>query len=77
MAINIDRANQSIHRIAFEGSNPRKPYYPDGDLSDLYAEVLDVAVTALAAYVHISKDPMPIDAMATHATATAQRVGLG
>ena len=51
--------------ISYTGQNPRKPRNP-GALADVRKELLDVAVTALAAYEHLADDGAAVEAMFDH-----------
>lgn len=61
--------------IAVTGQNPRKP--PSGTLADVEKELLDVAVTALAAVEHLrGNDGGALAALHAHLDALAVRAGL-
>lgn len=61
--------------IAVTGQNPRKP--PSGSMADVEAELLDVAVTALAAVEHLrGNDGSSTAALEAHVRALAVRAGL-
>lgn len=61
--------------IALTGQNPRKP--ADGSLADVEKELLDVALTALAAVEHLrGNDGSALAALDAHAAAVAVRAGL-
>lgn len=61
--------------IALTGQNPRKP--ADGSLADVEKELLDVALTALAAVEHLrGNDGTAMAALDAHAAAVAERAGL-
>jgi hypothetical protein len=45
--------------IGLTGQNPRKGYY--GTIDDLYNELVDVALTALLAIQHFTKNPTKTD----------------
>lgn len=61
--------------IAVTGQNPRKP--AGGALADVEKELLDVALTALAAVEHLrGNDGGALAALDAHAAAVAARAGL-
>ena len=61
--------------IAVTGQNPRKP--ASGSMADVEKELLDVAVTALAAVEHLrGNDGGSLAALDAHVAALAVRAGL-
>lgn len=61
--------------VAATGQNPRKP--ASGSLDDVQKELLDVAVTALAAVEHLrGNDGGSVAALEAHLRALAVRAGL-
>lgn len=60
--------------IGATGQNPRKGQ--THDLGDVREELLDVALTALAAYEHVTSDGEAIEALVLHVRRRAARVGI-
>lgn len=60
--------------VGLTGQNPRKDI--THDLQDLEAELLDVALTALAAWVHVSVRSDPLRVFGEHMEMVVNRVGL-
>jgi hypothetical protein len=60
--------------IGATGQNPRKGV--THDWQDVEAELLDVALTALAAWVHLTDLPNPMECFSEHVAMVANRVGL-
>ena len=61
--------------VALTGQNPRKP--ADGSLADVESELLDVALTALAAVEHLrGNDGSALAALDGHVARVAERAGL-
>ncbi len=60
--------------IGLEGSNPRKGYY--GSEEDLTKELLDVATTALYAFIHVTRSDDVIAEVEQHIRGHAVRAGI-
>lgn len=60
--------------IGVTNQNPRKGQY--GNMDDVVKELLDVALTALAAVVHVSKTDTPLEALRDHIMRAWLRAGL-
>ena len=60
--------------IGTTNGNPRKPR--SHNLADVRSELLDVALCALAAHVHIAPHGDPLLALEQHAAAVCERAGL-